>query len=359
VALLTPPFLLGAAGQVMSGRLARLSLSATFRPAATGVQVVSGVLAGPPNTQGELALPSPTQLTVQAFRAVVQSALDATAGAYEVINDAQVTLAVTAQHASQFRRSLVVVRVDDSQVSGVASSSTTDRATLEILDGALAASSGATVLPTPAGSWLALGEVLIPPTGQTVTLTPYNPRTGLRGGILPVLADGSTVTGHDGAPGTAVGQYRDHPTYGLQRWDGTGWGPGAGSPKPTLLPLTAPTWTHYANVAGGYENVYLTVVGRECRIRGLMRVAGNVAANDKYTIVPVGGLPAAARPTGSMGAPAVLRSITCFVGNSGLPERVDILADGSITIGNFSRGYTAPWLAAWDVSWNVEGQPTT
>jgi hypothetical protein len=224
VAVISPPYLLGAGGQVLSGRLGRLALGATFRPAATGMQVVSGVLAGPPNTQGELSLVG-TTLTVQAFRAVIQSALDATAGSYLVPNDAPVTFTTTAQHASQFRRSLIAVRVDDSQVSGVASSSTTDRATLEVLDGALAVSQAAAVLPTPAGSWLALGEILIPPAGQTVTLTPYNPRTGMRHGILPVLADGSTITGHDGAPGTAVGQYRDHPVRGLERWDGTLWSP--------------------------------------------------------------------------------------------------------------------------------------
>jgi hypothetical protein len=210
---------LGAAGQVLSGRLQRLALGAAWRPAA-GVQVVSGVLAGPPNTQGELSLAG-NVLTVQPFRAVLQSSLDATAGSYLVPNDAPVSFTMTAQHASQFRRALVVVRVDDSQVSGVASTATTDRAVLEVLDGGLAASAGATVLPTPAGSWLALGEVLIPPVGQTVTVTPYNPRTGTRHGILPVIADGSTVTGHDAAPGTMVGQYRDHPDRGLQRWDGT------------------------------------------------------------------------------------------------------------------------------------------
>jgi hypothetical protein len=242
VAVSSPPFLLGAAGQVMSGRLGRLALGAAFRPAATGVQTVSGVLAGPANTMGELALPSNTQLTVQPFRAVIQSALDATAGSYLVPNDAAVTLAVTAQNATQYRRSMVAVRVDDSQVSGVASSATTDRAVLEIIDGALAASAVAATLPTPAGSWLALGEVLIPPTGQTVTITPYNPRTGLRHGIQPAtVVDGATTPGHDGAPGLTVGQYRDHPTRGLERWNGTAWAEGdtgwtsTGTNSPTTI----------------------------------------------------------------------------------------------------------------------------
>jgi hypothetical protein len=222
VALLTPPYALGAAGQVLSARLLRLSLGAAFRPAA-GVQVTSGVLAGPSNTMGELSLASGV-LTVQPFRAVIQSALDATAGPYVVPNDATVTFGTTAQHASQYRRSLVVVRVDDSQVSGVASSATTDRAVLEVLDGPLAASQAATTLPTPAGSWLALGEILIPPVGQTVTLTPYNPRIGMRHGIQSgIIADGSTIAGHDGQVGAHVDQFRAHPTRGIERWNGTAW----------------------------------------------------------------------------------------------------------------------------------------
>jgi hypothetical protein len=284
----------------MSGRLGRLALGAAFRPAATGVQVISGVLAGPANTMGELALPSNTQLTVQPFRAVIQSALDATAGSYLVPNDAVVTLAVTAQNATLFRRSMVVVRVDDSQVSGVASSGTTDRAVLEIIDGALAASAVAAALPTPTGSWLALGEILIPPTGQTVTVTPYNPRTGLRHGIQPgIVVDGATTTGHDGAPGSTVGQYRDHPTLGLQRWDGTAWV--AAGPSPDIL---TPTYASgFSDYTGGYQPLRVFRTGRQARAAGIAAPpAGNngtLAAGTAYTVATI---PAGSRPAASESA---------------------------------------------------------
>lgn len=219
--LLTPPFALGAAGQVLSGKLLRLSLGGAFRHGASGVLGTSGVLYGPPNTMGELSLPSNTVLTVQAFRAVIQSSLDTTAGQYEAINDAAVNLAVTPGDATQYRRSLVVVHVNDSQAAGVASSAATDGAILEIIDGPLAATAGAAQLPNVTANGpnaLALGELAIPVSGQPVTLTRYNPRTTTRGGILPVLLDQSTLTGHDGAPGTHDGQARFHPQYGLQAW---------------------------------------------------------------------------------------------------------------------------------------------
>jgi hypothetical protein len=214
-------YVLGASGQALSGKLLRLALGAAFRPAAAGVQVVSGCIAGPPNTMGELTLLSNTQLTVQPYRAVVQNTQDATAGAYEVPNDAVATLGAaqgfSAQDATQFRRALITTYVDDAQVAG----SGANQAYLTVLPGALAASAAAAALPATPANALNLGELLIPPTGQTVGLTPYNPRTGIRHGILPVLADGSTITGHDGAAGTSDGQPRWHPTRGLEFWNVT------------------------------------------------------------------------------------------------------------------------------------------
>jgi hypothetical protein len=215
-------YALGASGQVISGKLLRLSLGAAFRPAATGVQVISGVLAGPPNTMGELTLLSNTQLTVQPYRAVVQNTQDATAGAYEIPNDAVATLGAPgllragrhpvppgADHDLRGRRAGRRVRRQPGVPHDPA------RRAGRVRRGSRAARDPANALN--------LGELLIPPVGQTVTLTPYNPRTGLRHGILPVLNDGSTITGHDAAPGAHVGQYRDHPTLGVQRWDGTRW----------------------------------------------------------------------------------------------------------------------------------------
>lgn len=218
--VLSPPRVLGATGQQLSARLLRLTDAAKWRPSGTGLAVVSGVVHGPVGQMGEVTLVNPTTVNVNPFLAVVQGTHALDQGVYEVPNDAAVTLTVTAQHASQFRRSLILVEVNDSQALGVASSATTDRARLHILDGALSSTSPGALPAVPANA-LALGEVAIPPAGQTVTLTPYNPRTTTRNAILPVVDDASTVTGHGAAPGTVDGQYRDHPVYGLQRWSTT------------------------------------------------------------------------------------------------------------------------------------------
>lgn len=247
--LLSPPFALGAAGQPLSGKLLRLSLGATFLPGA-GVTAVSGVLAGPANTMGEVTLPSNAVTRVQAFRAVIQSTQDATAGQYVVPNDAQIDLANPAQDATQYRRALIVVGVADSQVAGVASTAATDRGFLEVQGGALASTALGAALPAAPPNSLLLGELLIPPAGQAVTLTPYNPRTTVRGGILPIIDDASTRPGHRDAAPAHTGAYRDHPSYGLQRGAGATWG------RPSPMQATVTLSTRAAALAAGFSDAY-------------------------------------------------------------------------------------------------------
>lgn len=219
--LRNPPSYLGAASQQHSARNDRLTLGTVFRPAAgsataTPLAVVGGALIGPAGTMGEVTLTSPTLVTINPARWVVMGGIDSKQGQYECTNDQQNTLAVTAQDASLYRRSYLAVVVDDSESSGVASSATTDRGSVQVIDGALAASAPAYPDLTAYPNRLLLGEFYIPPTGQTVTWTPYNPRTALRGAILPVVDDALTYAGHGAEPGVFDGQYRDRGH--LERW---------------------------------------------------------------------------------------------------------------------------------------------
>lgn len=220
--VLSPPYALGANGQVLSGKLLRHSLGATWRPSTAAVSAASGVAQGPAGSCMELTLVNATTLRVNPGVAVIQGTQSADQGQYEVVNDSQITLPVTGQNASQYRRSLVVVEVNDSQAAGVASSATTDRAQLRIVDGALSAVAPGTLPALPANS-LALGEVAIPPAGQTVAVTAYNPRTTGRGGLLYAYNDTSTVPGHGGEPGAYMGQTRVIGDGRVEWWNGTQW----------------------------------------------------------------------------------------------------------------------------------------
>lgn len=215
-------FLLGASGQQVPSRQVRLSLGATWRPSSAALGVASGVVYGPAGGMGEATLASPTQLNVNPFVAVVQGTHSAVQGQYHVPNDTLRSLAITAQHASQYRRALYMVTVDDSEAAGVASSPTTDRARLHIVDGPLEGVGPGSLPAVPANS-LVLGEVAIPPTGNTVTVTPYNPRTVARGGILPVFNDTSLLPGHGGAVPTHDGEARWHPVNGFEVGVGGVW----------------------------------------------------------------------------------------------------------------------------------------
>jgi hypothetical protein len=212
---------------------------------------------------GELTLLSDTTLRVNPFVAVVQGTHNTKQGQYLVPNDELVDLAVTAKDASQARRALVAVSVADSAEAGVAPSSTTDRAWLQIVPGNLAPSSPA--LPAAPANSLLLGELLIPSvaSGQPVTLTPYNPRTTTRGGILPVFADSSTVPGHGGELPLFDGQVRWHPTNGLEVGSGGAWGP----PSPQRWVDLVRNTTYSATTAVG--SAFVTMTGMDFTVPNL------------------------------------------------------------------------------------------
>lgn len=256
MAIRNPPLFLGKAGVQHPAQNDRLGLLGALAIPGAGLASTTGALHGPAGTMGELTLVNPTTLRIAPARWLISGQQNTLQGTYEVINDADLDRAITARHSSQYRRSLVVSYVADSTVTGGGA----DTSDVIIIDGPLSAVApgalpdAAAILAAGAANYCSLGEIAIPPTTDAgaVTLTPYNPRTGTRHGILPVLADGLTRIGHDGAPGQFPGQYRDHPTRGLERWDATvgRWS--------TVAPLgvwvdDVVSTTYGANVAG-YEN---------------------------------------------------------------------------------------------------------
>jgi hypothetical protein len=93
---------------------------------------------------------------------------------------------------------------------------------VEVVYGPNAATAGAATLPARTANSVILKEFAVSNTGVITLVAASGEFTGPRGGILPVLADGANVPGHDGAGGSFDGQYRDHPTAGLQRWTTAG-----------------------------------------------------------------------------------------------------------------------------------------
>lgn len=226
---LQPPAFMGNPTTDHSARLDRLAiLGAMFRPSADGLGSMGGALWGPAGTMGELTLVNPTTLRCAPARFVIPSTLGNTQGTYEIVNPGNYDMPVPPQDVTQYRRGLVVAHVRDAFATG---SGVANDGVIEVIPGDLAASNPQlpSVLPD---NRLLLGEVNIPPVGGTVTMTPYNPRTGMRGGILPILA------GAEGVAGIGDGEYRDHPARGLERWRAgrTMWEtPGVGIEAPMFV----------------------------------------------------------------------------------------------------------------------------
>jgi hypothetical protein len=194
----------------------RLNHAGLWRPdgsdAARPLRVQSGIVMGPFSPGAVTVVAG--GVNVNPFEFVVQGTVNGTQGPYEAVSDAVEFRAITAASPTEFRRGYVVARLYD-QVSGT---DTSDDWNIEVVYGPNAATAGAAVLPTRPANSVILKEFAVSNTGVITLVGTSGEFTGLRGGILPVVADGSTVAGHDGAAGAFDGQYRHHPAEGLQAW---------------------------------------------------------------------------------------------------------------------------------------------
>ncbi len=271
----------------------RLNHSGLWLPSsaagANPLAVQSGVVWGPgnPGNVGVVA----GGVNVNPFHAAIQGTRSGVQGVFEVTSDAVEFVAITAASSTTFRRGRLGVRIHD-----LANGGTKDEWTIEVLYGAAAATAGAAVLPAiPTDStWFELRQFAVDNAGA-ITLTGTTPRTIGRGGILPVEAT-------DAVAGAYVGQYRDHPTLGLQRWDGAAWKADGTKPiarfrRDAIHTIPNAAWTgiffdvtEFALGAGWARNGTLITVPRS----GYYRVFGGVSwqlahANGRYHRIEVNG----------------------------------------------------------------------
>lgn len=137
----------------------------------------------------------------------------AAAGTYSFPNDALVTVTVPASHATLPRRDLIVARVADSFYAGAA-----NQGEIVLIPGNAAADPTDPALP--AGySYTIIAHIRVPAGAVVISNSDITMRAEpvqIVGAITPVLSTNSQA-------GKYVGQYRDHPTQGPQRWNGSVW----------------------------------------------------------------------------------------------------------------------------------------
>jgi len=252
----------------------RLNQGALWTPGTSGLRPRSGIVPGP----GGPAVVTATNggINIAAGQAVCDGRVNGTQGPYTVTWDAPEFRAVPAASATTYRRFIVIAHVHD-QVTGGDADDTWD---LEVLLGDGAGTLAAAVEPAmpTTGATAVLRRGSVDPNG-TVSLTGLRQFTVPRGGILPI-EDGDTTPGNDGY------RYRDHPTLGLQRWDGARW-----------VTIVSPVVN--AGISAGWGgSVYAQQVGRSVTVDfALTRTGADVNFAAWQAFVVGGGLPARVRPS--------------------------------------------------------------
>lgn len=140
----------------------------SWRPGCIGANDMKVVAAGTPNM---------TVIVGPGQGFVTQAA--AGGGAYACTNDANVTLTITAAHASLPRRDLIILRVEDSFYVGAV-----NQGSLQVVTGTAAASP---TDPAVTGNYILLARVTVAAAATSITngvITDIRPRTGASNGIL-------------------------------------------------------------------------------------------------------------------------------------------------------------------------------
>lgn len=137
-----------------------------------------------------------------------------TQAAYFGLNDAPVTVTIAASNATNPRIDVIYAAVNDAAYSGAS-----NNMVIGVVTGTPAGSPTVPALPNNA---IDLAHVAVAANATTIVSGNISATPGL---VATALGGITPVTSADVVPGLRVGQYRDHPTLGIQRWDGTNWGP--------------------------------------------------------------------------------------------------------------------------------------
>jgi hypothetical protein len=276
-----------------------------------------------PGTSSATVTATSTVWTVKPHAGIVDLETAAEAGPYAYAIDADVTGAVTAANATNPRKDIVYVQLDDPAESD---GSTVPAITPKYLAGTAAATPAAPA--TPARS-MVLAEINVPVSGGgSPTVVWKAPRSAAAGGIVHVrdATDLATLLPYASAE-TPV--YADQAGTLLVSKDGSTW-QGAG-PRAASMTSIASAISSVFILGTGYT-WRATTHGDLVTIEAtrFARTSSPLAmgANTDYFLVAAGGIPAHLRPVRDHDFPMG------YVRTSGgiVPLRISMLTDGSVVI---------------------------
>lgn len=207
-------------GSIVQAVEARLDDGGLLTPLGPGaMDIRTGVMAGPGSTAIVTGTSATGTMTVSIAPHHWVTSRGSASGPYRGAREAATTVNIAAAPATGSRIDVVYVKQQDS-TSGVPSPDVTTAPLYGVLQGTAGSSPTKPSLSSIAGAEeLATVQVAAGATstnGANVTITNTARQTVARGGIVPVLAG-------DTGSGAYYGQWRHHPTYGPQWWDGSKW----------------------------------------------------------------------------------------------------------------------------------------
>lgn len=289
---------LGTAGGVVSAQDHRLAISSLLMPLSTGaLDTRTGVFPGPGWSTIITGTSATGTMTVNVGVFQSATARSSAGGAYlGPTQEAAITVNIATAPASNSRIDVVYVKQQDADATVLTPDGTTTPI-VGVVTGTAAASPAKPGLPIGA---LELGTVTVAAgatstAGAGVTIANTARSAVAAGGIAPIRSG-------DSAAGAYVGQYRDHPTSGLQRWDGSTWNPYATASSVASSQAALTAGSGWAGFATYYFPRYLLSAEGQVTLRGMFsRTGANVALPiGGGTGINLGTLPAAIMPANSI-----------------------------------------------------------
>ena len=205
---------------------------------------------------------------------------NANQGNYFVVNDAQVTLSISAAHASLARIDIVVVNVRDAQYSGASND-----AQLQVVAGTPASSP---VAPTAPDNSITIAQIAVGAGVTSITnanITDTRRYIAAVGGVIPATNDAARPASTEINESQLVWS-RD--VDKLYIWDGAAYNqifPGVAKISENVLVGTSASVT-FSSIPSTYRNLRLYIVCRSdnasTNVNLLVRFNGDTAANYDY-----------------------------------------------------------------------------
>lgn len=228
--------------------------------------------------------PATMQVNINAGMAWVPGKLAVTQGAYAVVNDATLTLAVPAPDPSRARIDLVILEVLDQVYSG-----TLNIGQLRVVTGT---PSSLPVVPTVAGNYIVLAQLSVAANASSISgtaITDLRSFAAALGSPTPVISAAARLALTSVPTGMSVYEIDTTRVY---QWTGTSWSYQWGGVPPTVAITLSNGWYNWTATHGGtIASIRGTKINSFVDISGVIGNANAMTGGSTMFFLPTGWAP--------------------------------------------------------------------